>query len=56
MPAISTIYSNANFKISTESENLKAGNLFGTVADFELAFDGKILETLQIAALFANWA
>ena len=56
VPAISNIYSNVNFKISTESENLKAGNLFGTVADFELAFDGKILETLQIAALFANWA
>ena len=45
VPAISTIYSNANFKISTESENLKAGNFFGTATDFELAFDDKMLET-----------
>ena len=45
VPKISTVYSNANFGIATPTENLKAGNYFGTATDFALAFDDKMLET-----------
>ena len=42
VPKISTIYSNENFEIAKESENLK-GTTFGT-GDYELAFDDKLIE------------
>jgi len=38
------VYSNQNFKISTESENLKSGKYFGTADDFEIVFDDVLLE------------
>ena len=44
VPKLSTVYSNLNFKISTESENLKSGNYFGTADDFEIIFDDVLLK------------
>ena len=43
VPKISTSYSNENFEIAKESENLKAAILFGSATDYELAFDDKLL-------------
>ena len=43
VPKISTIYSNENFEIATESPNLKADILFGTYADYMLSFDDKVI-------------
>jgi len=39
LPSISTTYSNKNFKIAKESENLKSGSYFGTVANPAMYFD-----------------
>lgn len=38
------MYSNLNFQISSESENLKSGNYFGTAEDFEIVFDDVLLK------------
>jgi hypothetical protein len=45
VPKVSTIYSNENFEIATESENLKSGNYFGTASNYEIAFDNMMLVT-----------
>lgn len=42
LPGLSTIYSNTNFNISEESDNLKATSYFGTSNDYLLAFDDKL--------------
>ena len=42
IPKISTVYSNDNYDIAKESENLK-GTIFGT-GDYALAFDDKLIE------------
>jgi len=39
---MSTVYSNANFNIETESEDLKPRTFFGNIDNVELAFDGKL--------------
>lgn len=44
VPRLSTVYSNLNFKISTESENLKSGKYFGSAEDFSIAFDDILLK------------
>lgn len=54
MPRISTIYSNENYGIMTKSENLKAKKYFGTAADFELAFDDKMLVNPTDTSLTPN--
>jgi hypothetical protein len=43
LPKLSTIYSNENFAIETESEDLDSGKYFGTAEDNYRAFDGKLL-------------
>lgn len=43
MPALSTIYSNENFAIELESEDLDSGKYFGTADDNSLVFDGDLL-------------
>lgn len=43
VPKLSTIYSNTNFKISSESENLKSGKYFGSGEDYEIVFDNNLL-------------
>jgi hypothetical protein len=43
VPRLSTIYSNENFEISGESENLKSGNYFGTASNYLIAFDNMML-------------
>jgi hypothetical protein len=45
MPKLSTVYSNQNYNVSTESENLKSGKYFGTAQDYEIAFDNDLLVT-----------
>jgi hypothetical protein len=45
LPKLSTVYSNENFGIETESEDLDSGKIFGTADDYELAFDGDLLIT-----------
>jgi len=40
---MSTIYSNANYKIETENEDLKARSFFGNVNNVMLAFDDKLV-------------
>jgi len=42
---ISTIYSNENFAIATETEDLDSGVYFGTADDVSTAFDGNVLNT-----------
>jgi len=37
---MSTVYSNANYNIETENEDLKVRTFFGNVADVKAAFDG----------------
>lgn len=44
MPKLSTVYSNLNYNIATESENLKSGKYFGTADDFSIAFDNNLLK------------
>jgi len=44
VPKLSTVYSNQNFAISKESENLKSGKYFGTANDFEIVFDDNLLQ------------
>jgi len=43
IPELSTIYSNENFAIATESEDLDSGYYFGTSDDKSTAFDGNLL-------------
>lgn len=45
LPRLSTIYSNENFAIATESEDLDSGYYFGTSDDNTTAFDGDLLQT-----------
>jgi hypothetical protein len=45
IPEISTIYSNENFAIATETEDLDSGDYFGTSVDVLSAFDGEVLNT-----------
>jgi len=45
VPGLSTVYSNENFAIATESEDLDSGKYFGTSDDNSTAFDGNLLET-----------
>lgn len=40
LPPMSTVYSNANYNIETESEDLKPRTFFGNVVDAKAAFDG----------------
>jgi hypothetical protein len=40
VPEVSTIYSNEQFFIATETEDLDSGVYFGTADDVETAFDG----------------
>jgi len=44
LPQMSTVYSNAQFNIETESEDLKPRTFFGNINNVELAFDGKLVE------------
>lgn len=39
LPAMSTVYSNANFGIARESEDLKSGDYFGNLGDASQVFD-----------------
>jgi hypothetical protein len=43
LPSVSTTYSNQNFGISTESEDLRAEKYFGSNANFAKAFDNNNL-------------
>lgn len=43
VPAISTSYSNSNFKIAEISEDLKPGKCFGTNANHGKVFDNNML-------------
>jgi len=43
LPSLSTIYSNENFGIITQSEDLDSGAYFGTADDNSIAFDGNLL-------------
>jgi hypothetical protein len=43
LPGLSTIYSNENFGIATESEDLDSGKYFGTADDNSLVFNGDLL-------------
>jgi hypothetical protein len=45
LPKMSTVYSNENFGIETESDDLDSGKYFGTAEDIEIAFDGSLLTT-----------
>jgi hypothetical protein len=45
LPKMSTVYSNENFGIETESEDLDSGKYFGTAEEIEIAFDGSLLTT-----------
>jgi hypothetical protein len=45
VPEVSTIYSNENFAIASESEDLDSGIYFGTADDVSIAFDGNVLNT-----------
>jgi hypothetical protein len=45
VPPLSTIYSNEQFSISTETEDLDSGVYFGTADDVYIAFDGAMLAT-----------
>jgi hypothetical protein len=48
VPEVSTIYSNDQFSIATESEDLDSGVYFGTSSENELAFDGILTETPSV--------
>jgi hypothetical protein len=43
VPAISTIYSDEEFAIATETEDLDSGVYFGTASEPAIAFDGNML-------------
>jgi hypothetical protein len=43
LPGLSTIYSNENFAIATESQDLDSGKFFGTQSDNSIPFDGNLL-------------
>jgi len=43
LPALSTIYSNENFAIATETTDLDSGNYFGTQVANNVTFDGNLL-------------
>lgn len=43
LPGLSTIYSNSNFSIAEESDNLKAASYWGKASDYMNAFDDKLL-------------
>jgi len=45
LPELSTIYSNEQFYIATETEDLDSGVYFGTASDVSLAFDGVMTNT-----------
>lgn len=45
LPKISTVYSNKNFKIEVENEDLRFRKTFGTMEDFEKAFDNQLIVT-----------
>ena len=45
LPPVSTIYSNENFFIATETEDLDSGVYFGTATDLATAFDGVMTNT-----------
>jgi len=42
LPGLSTIYSNSNFTISEESDDLRATSYFGKASNYMVAFDGKL--------------
>ena len=44
VPKVSTVYSNEQFSIATESEDLDSGVYFGTAQDVSKAFDGILTE------------
>ena len=44
LPKVSTIYSNEQFSIATESEDLDSGVYVGTAQDVSMAFDGILTE------------
>jgi hypothetical protein len=48
IPEVSTIYSNDQFSIATESEDLDSGVYFGTSSENSLAFDGILTETPSV--------
>ena len=39
---MSTVYSNANYNIETENEDLKVRTFIGNVSDVKAAFDGTL--------------
>jgi len=43
MPPMSTVYSNSNFKIETENEDLKPRTRFGTISNIGVPFDDKLM-------------
>ena len=45
LPKLSTVYSNENFGIATESKDLDSGRYFGTFVDNSIAFYGNLLQT-----------
>jgi len=45
LPKLSTVYSNENFGIATESKDLDSGRYFGTFSDASIVFDGNLLIT-----------
>lgn len=47
---MSTIYSNQNFKIETEKEDLKFRKHFGNLVDVSVVFDNNLLYTPTIAS------
>jgi len=48
IPEVSTIYSNDQFSITTESEDLDSGVYFGSSDENEVAFDGILTETPSV--------
>lgn len=43
LPAMSTVYSNANFLIAQQEDDLRTGRAFGTLTDASLVFDDDLL-------------
>ena len=48
IPEVLTIYSNDQFSIATESEDLDSGAYFGSSSQNSIAFDGVLTETLSV--------
>jgi len=48
LPKISTVYSNENFKIETEKEDLRFRKKFGNVKDVSMLFDNKLTQMPSI--------